>query len=275
MNQMKITNESPSRGPKKKLRDHLALHIYILPNLLTTGNMFFGFYSIIASMKGDYLMASYAIIASAIFDLLDGRVARLTHSVSDFGEHLDSLSDLISFGIAPAILVYKWALEPFGRIGWIAGFMYLACAALRLARYNVQIKNLESKDFQGLPTPMAGGIIASGVMAFNELHLTGERSLGILIITFLLGIVMVSQFKYRSFRDVDFRQRMPFRYLVIGLAIFVIVATWPEVMLFVLFLTYTIFGAIFGLMNWGRKSRAGYIPEKPMINTDLLENIDK
>lgn len=234
--------------------------------------MFFGFYSIIASIKGDYLMASYAIIASAIFDLLDGRVARLTQSVSHFGEHLDSLSDLISFGMAPAILVYKWALEPFGRIGWIAGFMYLACAALRLARFNVQIKNLESKDFQGLPTPMAAGMIASGVMAFNELDLHGERSLGILSITFLLGIVMVSQFKYRSFKDVDFRQRVPFRYLVIGLSIFVIVATWPEVMLFVLFLTYTIFGAIFGLMNWGRKPRTTYIPQKPMIDTDLLED---
>src|ERR1700733_9449296 len=142
-----------------------GIHIYVLPNLFTTGNMFFGFLSMIQSLEGHFVIAAYCIVAAAVFDTLDGRVARMTHATSKFGMEYDSLSDLVSFGVAPAILLYLWALKPFDRIGWLASFMYMACGALRLARFNVQAQSVEKKYFQGLPIPMAAGIVATSVTA--------------------------------------------------------------------------------------------------------------
>src|ERR1700677_259559 len=131
--------------------------VYLVPNIVTTGNMFCGFYSMIASMHGDFMPASWAIIAASIFDMLDGRIARLTKATSQFGLEYDSLSDLISFGVAPAVLLYQWALQPYDRLGWLASFLYLACGALRLARFNVNSSALPKNYFQGLPIPMAAG----------------------------------------------------------------------------------------------------------------------
>lgn len=254
-----------------RLRDRLSMHIFILPNLLTTGNMFCGFYSIISAIKGDFLIAAYAIVVAAVFDMLDGRVARMTHSTSQFGAQYDSMSDLLSFGVAPGLLVFLWALQPFGRIGWLAGFLYVACAALRLARFNVQSQVLESKDFQGLPSPMSAGIVASSVLAFRDLGLEGSKNWGLLAMTFLLAFVMVSTFRYRSFKELDLRKRLPFRYLVFGVLIFITVAWWPEVMLFVLFLGYAVLGAVFGILNLGKGPRIRrYVTSTP-IETDLLE----
>ncbi len=224
--------------------------------------MFSGFFGIIYAMKGEFIIASYAIVAAAVFDLLDGRVARLTHSESAFGAQYDSLSDLISFGMAPGILMFLWALQPFGRLGWLACFMYLACGALRLARFNVQKSGPEKKDFQGLPIPMAAGIVASSVLAFDDMGISGERNWGLLGMTFLLGFVMVSTFSYRSFKEVDLRERLPFFYLVIGVLLFVIIALRPEVMLFVLFLTYAVLGAVFGVLKLGLKRRAARIAHR-------------
>lgn len=225
------------------------LAIYILPNLLTTTNMFFGFMAVILSIKGDFLPAAYAIVAAAIFDLLDGRVARWTGTQSSFGAEYDSLCDLISFGVAPALLMYLWALQAFGRIGWLASFVFVACGALRLARFNVQDASYKV-DFQGLPIPMAAGIIASSVLCFYELDLDGTRNKLLLGITFLLGFTMVSEFRYRSFKELNLRQKQPFFYLVAGLIIIVLVAFHPEVMLFVLFLGYAILGALLGVFNY-------------------------
>lgn len=234
----------------------MGMHIYVLPNLLTTGNMFCGFFAIIYSIKSEFLIASFAIVAAAIFDLLDGRVARMTHSTSQFGQEYDSLSDLISFGVAPGLLLFLWALQPFGRMGWLASFFYVACGALRLARYNVQAEVVESKAyFQGLPIPMAAGIVASTVLAFDEMNWTAHRSHVVLGIAFLLGFVMVSEFPYRSFKDIDLKERLPFIYLVGGVLVFISIAYHPEVMLFVLFLTYAVLGAMMGLFRMGKKKK--------------------
>ncbi len=237
---------------RKRLRDRLHINIYVLPNLLTIMNMFFGFYAIIHSIKGDFMQAAYAICAAAIFDLLDGRVARMTHSTSEFGAELDSLSDLVSFCVAPSILLFLWALQPFERIGWLASFFFVACGALRLARFNVQKTVINKAYFQGLPTPMAAGIVASSVMAFKDLDWEGAGSYILLSMTALLGVVMVSTFSYRSFKDIDFKHRLPFRYLVFGVFLVAVIAMRPEVMLFVTFMTYALLGAIFGILKIGR-----------------------
>lgn len=240
------------RRPRVRLRERMGIHIYVLPNLLTTGNMFCGFFAVIYAIKGEYAISAYAIVAAAVFDLLDGRVARMTQSTSQFGAEYDSLSDLISFGMAPGILIYLWALQPFERLGWLASFLFVACGALRLARFNVQAKRTESKDFQGLPIPMAGGIVASSFLAFQNLEIEGSRNPALLAMTFLLAFVMVSTFKYRSFKDLDFRHRLPFGYLVVGVSMIVVVALKPEVMIFFLFLTYAVLGAIFGVLRLGK-----------------------
>ena len=230
-----------------------GMHIYILPNLLTTGNMFFGFYSIIFSIQENILYAAYAVIGAAVFDALDGRVARLTHATSKFGVEYDSLSDLISFGVAPALLLYQWALKPFDRVGWLVCFLFMACGALRLARFNVQVANVEKKYFQGLPIPMAAGIVATSVPAFMEMGIDPVRNRLILAMTTLLAFVMVSNFRYRSFKDLDFRERKPFGTLIVGLCVLVFIAYRPEVNLFIAFITYAVLGAVMGILSPARR----------------------
>lgn len=233
----------------------LAMYIYILPNLMTTGNLFCGFFAIIQSTKADFLTAAYAIVAAAVFDQLDGRLARLTRSTSKFGAEYDSLCDLVSFGVAPAFILYQWALSPFGRLGWIACFLFTACGALRLARFNVQANVVEKNYFQGLPIPMAAGIVASSVLAFQDLEWESMGSVVLLVMTILLAFVMVSNFRYRSFKDLDLKERLPFRYLILGVAVLVVVALRAEVMLFVLFMTYATLGAVFGVFKLGKSAR--------------------
>jgi CDP-diacylglycerol--serine O-phosphatidyltransferase len=272
-----ITSQSQmidSEQPKKRL----AMHIYVLPNLVTTGNLFFGFFAIIQSTKLNFLYAAYAIVAAAVFDLLDGRLARLTRSTSKFGAEYDSLCDLVSFGVAPGILLYMWALQPFGRLGWIACFIFTACGALRLARFNVQATVIEKAYFQGLPIPMAAGIVASSVLALHDLGLEASGNVGILAMTYLLGFVMVSTFRYRSFKDLDLKERLPFRYLIFGVIIISVVAYRPEVNLFILFLTYAVLGAVFGVLNFGKNKRIRanvYSPAQVSNDPDLIEEDDE
>lgn len=237
---------------KKRLRQKMGIHIYVLPNILTTANLFFGFFAIISSINGQFTTAAYAIVFAALFDQLDGRVARWTNATSDFGAEFDSICDVVSFGLAPALLMFLWSLEPFGRLGWLAAFFFVACGALRLARFNVQSELVEKAYFQGLPIPMSAGIVASSVLAFDELGLDSYRSWAVLAMAFLLGFVMVSSFRYRSFKDLDFRKRQPFVYLVFGVFIFAVVAMRPEVMLFVLFTTYALVGAFYGVIRRGK-----------------------
>lgn len=242
-------------GRVRRLRQRMGMHIYVLPNLITTLNMFFGFFALIYAIRGEYVWSAYAIVGAAVFDLLDGRVARMTHSTSKFGAEYDSLCDLVSFGVAPGVLLYLWALQPFGRIGWLVSFLFTACGALRLARFNVQANIVEKAYFQGLPIPMAAGIVASSVLAWNDLGWDPQQSVLLLAMAILLAFVMVSTFRYRSFKDLDLRERLPFWYLVLGVGAFIVIAIRPEVMLFVLFMTYALLGAIFGILGWGRKPR--------------------
>lgn len=230
----------------------LAMYIYVLPNLVTTGNLFCGFFAATQAIKANFLFAAYAIVAAAVFDQMDGRLARLTRSTSKFGAEYDSLCDLVSFGVAPGILLYQWALQPFGRFGWLACFLFCTCGALRLARFNVQANVVEKNYFQGLPIPMAAGIVASSVLAFVEMNWDATGNLWLLMMTILLAIVMVSNFRYRSFKDLDFKERLPFRYLILGVGLLVVIATWPEVMLFISFLSYAVLGAVFGVFKLGK-----------------------
>lgn len=259
-------SESPRR---------VGMHIYVLPNLLTTVNMFFGFFAIIYSINGNFKYAAYAIVIAAVFDQLDGRVARFANATSRFGAEYDSLSDLISFGLAPGLMLFLWSLEPFGRVGWLASFFYLACGALRLARFNVQSGSVEKAYFQGLPIPMAAGIVASSVLAFHDLELDATRSWALLAMTFMLGFVMVSNFRYRSFKDIDFRHRLPFKYLVFGVFIFAMVAIRPETTLFVLFLSYATLGAVFGIWRLGSRHPRNAKPYSPDVGEDLQEEIEE
>jgi CDP-diacylglycerol--serine O-phosphatidyltransferase len=267
----------PTTGRVRRLRQRMGMHIYVLPNLITTLNMFFGFFALIYAIRGEYVWSAYAIVGAAVFDLLDGRVARLTHSTSKFGAEYDSLCDLVSFGVAPGVLLYLWALQPFGRIGWLVSFLFTACGALRLARFNVQANIVEKAYFQGLPIPMAAGIVASSVLAWNDLGWDPQQSVLLLTMTILLAFVMVSTFRYRSFKDLDLRERLPFWYLVLGVGAFSVIAIRPEVMLFVLFMTYALLGAIFGILGWGRKprKRAAAMEAALQSEGDDLHEIDE
>ena len=249
------------RGKIKTLRhkDRLGVEIYVLPNLITTLNMFFGWFSIIKTLKGDFTIAAFAVVASALFDLLDGRVARITKTESPFGAQYDSLCDLVSFGLAPALLLFHWSLSPFGRIGWLVCFFFMACGALRLARFNVytmmndygelDTDSTSKTHFVGLPIPMAAGIAASAVLAFKDLGVNANKSIAILTVTVLAGLAMVSNFPYRSFKDIDLKKRLPFRYLVFGVAILAAIAIHPEVTLFILFVFYATLGLLVGAYN--------------------------
>ena len=263
-----------SGEPKKRIR----MYIYVLPNLMTTGNLFSGYFAIMQTISGKYLWAAYAIVAAAVFDQLDGRLARLTRSTSKFGAEYDSLCDLVSFCVAPSLLLYLWALSPFGRLGYISCFLFVACGALRLARFNVQANVVEKNYFQGLPTPMAAGIVASSVLAFDDLKWESSGYLGLLIMTILLALIMVSNFRYRSFKDLDFKERLPFHYLILGVGLLVIIALRPEVMLFAVFLLYAVLGAVFGIFKLGKHVKkirpSVYAPVK-VIDHDLIEEEDE
>lgn len=251
-----------------------GMYIYVLPNLVTTGNLFCGFFAILLALQTKFEFAAYAIVLAAIFDQLDGRLARLTRSTSKFGAEYDSLCDLVSFGVAPSLLLYQWSLSPFGRLALVACFLFVACGALRLARFNVQHGVVEKNYFQGLPIPMAAGIVASGVLFFTELEWNPSKNWFLLFMTFTLAFVMVSSFRYRSFKDLDLKERMHFQYLVLGLMIFGAVIWWHEVMLFALFTTYAGLGTIYGFFRWGKNVRkirpSVYAPAKTNED-DLVE----
>jgi CDP-diacylglycerol--serine O-phosphatidyltransferase len=222
--------------------------IYILPNSLTLCGMFCGFYAILACFKGHYVYAAWAILIANIFDGLDGWVARLTNSTTKFGVELDSLSDLVAFGVAPAVLIYSWGdLHAFGRIGWGAAFIYVGCGALRLARYNVQMGSTESKAFTGLPIPGAGTVIASLVLFYSDVLGTLEgRNYMVLFLPFLLASLMVSTLRFHGLKEIDFKQRKPFWLLVVIVVAFVLIFMYPEIVIFLFAFIYVCWGIIEG-----------------------------
>lgn len=230
--------------------------IYILPNTLTLCGMFCGFYAILASFKGLYMYGAWAILIANIFDGLDGWVARVTHSATKFGIELDSLSDLVAFGIAPAVLIYSWGLQSFGRIGWGAAFLFVICGALRLARYNVQMGSTESKAFTGMPIPGAATVVASLVLFYNEIWGVLEgRNYIILLLPFLLAILMVSTLRYHGVKEIDPKRRKPFWLLVAIVAAFVLIFMYPEIVIFIFSIIYMLWGIIESTMIFHKKRR--------------------
>jgi CDP-diacylglycerol--serine O-phosphatidyltransferase len=228
---------------KRRFRDKRRKSIYILPNLFTAAIHFCGFYAIISAMGERYEAAAVAIFLSGVLDGLDGRVARLTRSTSQFGVEFDSLADLVAFGVAPAILAFQWALAPFGRLGWLAAFMYVVCGALRLARFNVQKSVEDVSYFKGLPIPAAACLIASLVLfvSFWEGELEA-RSYAILVMIYGLSFFMVSTIPYYSFKKLDFKRYKPFNVLVSIILMALVIAYKPMVMLFLIMLLYTLSG---------------------------------
>jgi CDP-diacylglycerol---serine O-phosphatidyltransferase len=230
--------------------------IYLLPNTLTLCSMLMGFYSILASLKGNYIHAAWAILIAMIFDGLDGWVARLTHSTTKFGIELDSLSDLVSFGVAPAVMMYKWALLPFGRIGWTAAFLFMACGALRLARYNVQMGSTESKSFTGMPIPAAATIASSSVLFYSEMWgIAPDKNSYILVMMILLAFLMVSTLRYHGAKEIDFKRRKPFWILVAFILVLMIIITHPPISLFILAMIYLFGGLTENAVLFYRKRR--------------------
>jgi CDP-diacylglycerol---serine O-phosphatidyltransferase len=224
--------------------------IYILPNLFTSASLFCGFYSIIASFKEYFVPAAIAVLVAVIFDGLDGRVARLTNTTSKFGAEYDSLADVISFGIAPALLAYSWSLSIYGKFGWIVAFLFVLCGALRLARYNIQIGIIESKVFNGLPIPAAASVVATTVIFFDYSGAEGKyHNLFILVFVFVLSLLMVSGIKYYSFKDMKLLARKPFTIFFWSIVLMIIIVHWPEIMLFVIMLGYAISGPVWWVIK--------------------------
>jgi CDP-diacylglycerol--serine O-phosphatidyltransferase len=229
--------------------------VFLLPNLFTTGSFFAGFYAIIAAIQGDFWMASLAILIAIVLDGLDGAVARLTNTTSAFGLQYDSLCDLVAFGVAPAILMYKWALAPFGRIGWLAGFIFAACAALRLARFNVFTQKAgDGADFRGLPAPAAAGVLASWVFLVEDLSINEYIPLAITVaFAYGLAFLMVSTVRYKSFKKLDGRLKRPFRALVGAVLALFVAAAIPQVVAFLVMIAYAMSGPVFILARLRRR----------------------
>ena len=251
--------------------------IYVLPNLFTLAALFGGFYAIVMAINGRFDLATIGVFAAMVLDSLDGRVARLTHTQSAFGEQMDSLSDMVSFGAAPALIAYEWALRPLGRWGWIAAFVYCACAALRLARFNVNTGVVDKRYFQGLPSPAAAALVTGFIWLTNEI-ITAHRDVpwfkafielftggGILrtdlswfmfAITLVAGLTMVTNVPYYSFKDFGGKRSVPFALLIGVVLLMAVISIEPPTMLFLLFVLYALSGYV--LYVW-RKATGQYV----------------
>ncbi len=252
--------QNSDQAPRFKRRRREML-VFLLPNLFTTANFFCGFFSIISSMRGDWQNAAIAILIAAFADGLDGRIARLTNTQSAFGEQYDSMADLMSFGIAPSILIFAWALQPYGRLGWLAAFMYAACAALRLARFNALKQSTEKRYFQGCPSPIAACAVGSGVLFYREMGFDAWKDLYMLLVAFLLGASMISTIRYRSFKDLNFKSQKHFGFLLLAILFFVAVSSAPEQLMFPILMTYIVTGAFAEVVRFMRV-RFKWIPGK-------------
>ncbi|MFQ5671504.1 MAG: CDP-diacylglycerol--serine O-phosphatidyltransferase [Nitrospinales bacterium] len=231
--------------------------IYILPSLFTTGNIFCGFYTFVAVLNEEFYLAAWAIVLAIVFDGLDGRVARLTKTTSKFGVQFDSLADIISFGMAPAFMVFSWKLKPFGRIGWMAAFLFLICGALRLARFNT-MKSDEDEDgyFNGLPIPGAAAVIASIVILSEDRIFTQFPPVFLVVIVYVLAFLMVSNIKYPAFKKVGLKARVPFARFLFVVLVFYLFATIPRLALAFVSFSYALFGPLRFLVLVVRKKTA-------------------
>ena len=238
--------------------------IYILPSLFTTANLFAGFFAVVQAMQGNFEYAPIAILIAMVLDALDGRVARMTHTESEFGVQYDSLVDMVSFGMAPALVMYAWALSGLGKLGWLAAFVYAAGAGLRLARFNVQVGTVDKRYFRGLPSPAAAALVIGFIWVLHSSGVPGrEISLIALAVTVIAGGLMVSNVRYRSFKDLDLRGRVPFvAILAVPLAFVLIVLDPPQVLFFV-FAAYVASGPVDWLLRLRRPGERA--AEKPRV----------
>ena len=260
MKKRKINNNKTNNNKKKRRKG-----IYILPNLFTTVSLFFGFFSIISTLEQRYEPAAIMILISCIFDMLDGRVARLTHTTSQFGMEYDSLSDLVAFGVAPGILIFKWSLQSIGRLGWLACFVYIACGALRLARFNVHARNgKELSYFKGLPIPAAASFIAC-IILFSKIITFHWNPLFILISVYMISFLMVSNINYLSLKGDELSQRRPFNVLVTTVLFLVLIAYKPKLIIPILVLAYVISGPILSLYRLYKDKKISVKPEKVSV----------
>ncbi|SFV85295.1 CDP-diacylglycerol--serine O-phosphatidyltransferase [hydrothermal vent metagenome] len=241
-----MTDKKPRRG------------VYLLPNVLTTFGLFSGFFAIILATKGQYTEAAIAIFVAMLWDGLDGRVARMTNTQSAFGEQYDSMADMVSFGVAPAMLMYFWQFESIGKIGWIGAFIYVTAGALRLARFNAQINVADKHYFQGLPSPAAAALVA-GMVWTKEMIGVAPYDQYLLIASWVIlvgaGVLMVSNIRYYSFKEINLKGRASFKLLLIAILAIVIITLYPSTILFAFFFVYALSGLIITMIDV-RKKRA-------------------
>lgn len=246
-----LQSRKPLLNPERRRKG-----IYILPNLFTTAALFAGFYAIVQAMNGLFEQAAVAIFIAMVLDGLDGRVARLTRTQSAFGAEYDSLSDMVSFGAAPALIVYEWALKGMGKLGWMAAFIYCAGAALRLARFNTNIDVVDKRYFQGLPSPAAASLVAGRVWVMIDNGIAGpDVRWYACALTIFAGVSMVSNVLFYSGKEINLRRSVPFIVIIAFVLGFLLVSSYPPGVLFGLFLCYAVSGYVLGLWNWlkGRK----------------------
>lgn len=252
--------------------------IYLLPNLMTTAALFAGFYAVIAGIQGQFEQGAIAIFIAMVLDGLDGRIARMTNSCSAFGAEYDSLADMISFGLAPAILVFQWALMDFGKLGWLIAFIYTVAAALRLARFNTQVGIADKRYFQGLPSPAAAALLAGlvWVVESNQLELTITPVVA-LILTLFAGVMMVSNTRFSSFKELNLKDKVPFVTLLVVVLVFVVITIKPAMILFLLFLGYAISGPVMTLVllkktRSSRKTNKAESQSENIVEPDSNDN---
>lgn len=242
-------NNEPDTSNTPAARDKKG--IYWLPNLFTTAALFAGFYAVVAGMNGHFDNAAIAIFVAMIFDGLDGRVARLTNTQSDFGAEYDSLADMVSFGVAPALVAFSWSLQSLGKLGWVAAFVYCAAAALRLARFNTQLAVADKNYFTGLASPAAAAIVAGNIWVFTEAGNTGASvAWWMLFVVPIVGLLMVSNFRYYSFKGLNLRGKIPFLAMVAVVLGFVVISIDPAKILLGIFMLYALSGV--GYEGWLR-----------------------
>lgn len=237
---------------------HQRRGVYLIPNLLTTSALFAAFYAIVMSIGGEFEKACIAIFVAQLLDGADGRVARMTHTQSEFGAQYDSMSDIIAFGLAPALLAFQWSLTGLNQIGWVAAFIFVAGAALRLARFNVQIGKVDKKYFVGLASPAGAAVIWGTIWSCEELGISGNQVSWLMaVLVPVVGILMVSPIRYFSFKDISAQRRVPFFVLLAIVMVFAVIALDPPKMLLGIALTYALHGPVMEVFRLLRKQRAG------------------
>lgn len=257
---------------KRNRRHNRQRGIYLLPNVLTSANLFCGFFAMIAAVQGEFDKSAMAIMVAVLFDGLDGKIARMTNTMSRFGMEYDSLCDVISFGVAPAMLAYLWALAPFGRIGWLAALLFVTCGALRLARFNTQASASPDSYFNGLPIPAAAFTIASTVLLIHRFDEAGTvRHVTIVVMIYVLSFLMVSTVKYYSFKHGELFKKMKFNMLVAIVLLFTVIAAEPSITFFLIIFGYVLSGP---LTTWqsARHNRSAMLPDENGIDIKSQEH---